>query len=53
MQQFETLENVTVDGCDLNMFALRKVGRVKGDLYSLNIFENPKRSFSTGMMGFS
>jgi len=43
MQQFETLDNVTVDGCDLNMFALRKVGRVKGDLYSLNIFENPKQ----------
>jgi SAM-dependent methyltransferase len=41
MQQFETLDNVVVDGCDLNMLALNKVEKVKGDLYSLNIFENP------------
>jgi SAM-dependent methyltransferase len=41
MQQFEALENVIVDGCDLNMLALNRVGKVKGNLYSLNIFENP------------
>jgi SAM-dependent methyltransferase len=41
IKQFEALKNVVVDGCDLNMFALSKVGKIRGNLYSLDIFDNP------------
>lgn len=42
IQLFEKLQNITVDGCDLNMFALTKIQNIKGKLFYLNIFEKPK-----------
>ncbi len=41
MRQFESLPNVTVDGCDLNPNALTKVSKGKGDIFLLNIFDEP------------
>ncbi len=41
IQQFEKQPNIVVDGSDLNMFALEKVGAIKGSLYCLNIFDKP------------
>lgn len=43
IQQFEDRLKVVVDGSDLNMFSLERVGAIKGDLYCLNIFDKPKK----------
>lgn len=43
IHQFEHRLNVVVDGSDLNMYALEQVGAIKGDLYCLNIFDEPKK----------
>jgi SAM-dependent methyltransferase len=42
IQQFESLHNVIVDGCDLNINALHMVKRGKGNIYFLNIFDQPE-----------
>lgn len=42
INQFEREYNATVDGCDLNMLALRQAKGHRGKLYCLNIFEPPK-----------
>jgi 2-polyprenyl-3-methyl-5-hydroxy-6-metoxy-1,4-benzoquinol methylase len=41
MKQFETLHNIVVDGCDLKPTALRLVEKGKGDVYLLNIYDEP------------
>ncbi len=41
IKQFETLSDVVVDGCDLNLVALKKVDRNKGSLFLLDIFDKP------------
>jgi 2-polyprenyl-3-methyl-5-hydroxy-6-metoxy-1,4-benzoquinol methylase len=40
--QFESMPNIIVDGCDLNLLALNQIENSKGDIYLLNIFENPQ-----------
>ena len=42
IRQFESLSGVTVDGCDLNMFALNQIEYTNGRLFCLNIFEKPE-----------
>jgi len=42
IRQFESLPGVTVDGCDLNMFALNQIEYTNGRLFCLNIFEKPE-----------
>ncbi len=44
INQFEKEYQATVDGCDLNMLALKQAKDHRGKLYCLNIFE-PPRSF--------
>lgn len=41
MKQFESLHNIVVDGCDLNPNALKLVEKRKGDVYLLNIYDEP------------
>ena len=41
MKQFETLHNIVVDGCDLNPNALKLIEKGKGDIYLLNIYDEP------------
>ena len=43
IKQFEDKHNFTVDGCDLNMLALKKIRDIKGNIYCLDITERPKR----------
>ncbi len=38
--QLEQTGNYIVDGCDLNLMALEKVGPTVGDIYVYNIFDN-------------
>jgi SAM-dependent methyltransferase len=42
IQQFESLPEIIVDGCDLNMHALQMVKRGKGNVYFLNISDHPE-----------
>lgn len=42
INQFEQAYGATVDGCDLNLFALKQAKTQRGKLYCLNIFEHPK-----------
>jgi 2-polyprenyl-3-methyl-5-hydroxy-6-metoxy-1,4-benzoquinol methylase len=46
MEQFEQQPGVTVDGCDLNMYALKKIGKVKGRKLCLNVFDKPEALLS-------
>ena len=42
MQQLETVPDVTVDGGDLNLFALKAIPDTKGQVYLLDIFDEPQ-----------
>lgn len=42
IKQIEKFTDHSIDGCDLNMFALSKIDNIKGKLYCLNIFEKPE-----------
>jgi 2-polyprenyl-3-methyl-5-hydroxy-6-metoxy-1,4-benzoquinol methylase len=42
IRQFEASGDYVIDGCDLNRTALRRVGKVRGDIYVYNVFDaNP------------
>ena len=42
MSQFEREYGAKVDGCDLNLFALKQARGHRGNSYCLNIFEHPQ-----------
>ena len=42
IRQFEESLNATVDGCDLNLYALKQVQNTLGRLFCLNIFDKPE-----------
>lgn len=39
IKQFEKEFDLIVDGCDLNMFALKDIGNTRGKIFCLNIYE--------------
>src|SRR5579871_3954556 len=40
LQQSDESLNITTDGCDLNLFALKKATRAKGNVYVYDIYQN-------------
>lgn len=38
----EHLPDIAVDGCDLNLYALKKIENARGDVFVYNIFEMPE-----------